>query len=152
LLVPWTDINGKPQTAPAFVSYPKDMPMNGQNPSMFEIYGGFDVGPQYLRYMANSASWMKRGGVSVDPVLPGDGGLGSGNYQEGLLTGIHNNVLAMAAIIEKLHEMGITSPEKTGVYGRSNGGMMVNHLLNSRPELFGAAVTESGVDSLFDSP
>jgi hypothetical protein len=152
VLVPWTDINGKPQTAPAFVSYPKDMPMNGQNPAMFEIYGGFDVGPQYDRFMANSASWLKRGGVSVDPVLPGDGGLGSANYQEGLLAGIHNNALAMAAIIEKLHEMGITSPEKTGIYGRSNGGMMVNHLLNSRPELFGAAVTESGVNSLFDSP
>jgi len=152
IMAPYTDINGQAQMAPAFVSYPKGMPMNGQNPAMFEIYGGFDVAPQYLRYMANSASWMQRGGVSVDPVLPGDGGLGSGNYQEGLQAGIRNNVLAMAAIIEKLHERGITSPDATGIYGRSNGGMVVNLLLNNRPELFGAAVTESGVNSLFDSP
>jgi len=152
LLVPYKDVNGNAQIVPAFVSRAKTMVNDGKNPALFEIYGGFDVGPQYLKYMANSASWLERGGVSVEPVLPGDGGLGSGNFQEGVLTGINNNVLAMTAIIEKLHELGITSPESTGVYGRSNGGMVVNVLLNNRPELFGAAVTESGVNSIFDSP
>lgn len=152
IMVPYNDIDGKAQTAPVFVSYPKDMQMNGANNALFEIYGGFDVAPQYLRYMANSAAWMKRGGVAVSPVLPGDGGLGLFNYQEGLQAGIQNNVNAMAAIVEKLHDMGITSPERSGIYGRSNGGMMVAMLLNERSDLFGAAVTESGVDSIIDSP
>ena len=151
LIVPYADKDGNMQTAPAFVSYPKNMVMDGNNRAMFEIYGGFDVAPQYLKFMANSASWLQRGGVSVDPVLPGDGGLGSGNFKAGTLEGIDNNVLAITAIVEKLHELGISSPETTGLYGRSNGGMVVNTVLNNRPKLFGAAVSESGVNSLFDS-
>jgi hypothetical protein len=152
LLVPYLDKNQNPQIAPAFVSYPKAMVKNGENLAISEIYGGFNVGPQYLKYMANSASWVEDAGVHVSPVLPGDGGLGDANYQEGLLKGISNNVLAMTAIVEKLHELGYTSPKYTGVYGRSNGGAEVALLLNTRPDLFGAAVTESPVTSFFDSP
>jgi prolyl oligopeptidase len=48
--------------------------------------------------------------------------------------------------------MGISSPQTTGVYGRSYGGLDVNMMLNKRPELFGAAVSESGVNSIIDSP
>lgn len=150
--VPYTDMDGNAQEVPIYISHAKDMALNGQNRTLLEIYGGFDVAPQYLRYMPNSASWLQRGGVTVDPVLPGDGGLGSANYKEGLLAGIENNTLALAAIVQKLHEMGIASPETTAVYGRSNGGMVVNSVVNDLPELFGAAVSESGVNSLFDSP
>jgi hypothetical protein len=152
LLVPYKDINGNDQVAPVFVSRAKAMANNGQNPALAEIYGGFDVAPQYLKFMANSASWMEDGGIHVSPVLPGDGGLGKGNFQEGVLNGINNNVLAMTAIIEKLHELGYTSPDYTAVYGRSNGGAVVCILLNKRPDLFGAAVSESPVTSFFDSP
>jgi prolyl oligopeptidase len=152
IIANYNDVEGKPQTVPAFVSRPKTMASDGQSLSYYKIYGGFDVGPQYVGYSPSTASWLMNGGLAVDPVLPGDGGLGSGNYQEGLGAGISNTDLALAAIIQKLHDMGYTSPEKTGIYGRSNGGMAVNNMLNQRPNLIGAAVTESGVNSLFDSP
>jgi hypothetical protein len=152
LLVPYTDIAGKSQTVAAFVSYPKDLVKDGTNLALMEIYGGFDVAPQYLRYMANSASWLTDGRVKIDPLLPGDGGRGSSNYKEALLAGMENDVLAAAAIVERVHQMGISSPQTTGVYGRSYGGLDVNMMLNKRPELFGAAVSESGVNSIIDSP
>jgi hypothetical protein len=152
LLVPYKDEDGNAQIVPAFVSHARAMATDGNNPALAEIYGGFNVGPQYLKYMANSASWLERGGVHVSPVLPGDGGLGSVNYQAGNLKGVTNDVLAMTAITEKLHELGYTAPELTGVYGRSDGGLKVGMLLNSRPDLYGAAVSESPVTSVFDSP
>lgn len=58
----------------------------------------------------------------------------------------------MDAIIAKMHELGFSSPGTDGVYGRSNGGEGVGLLLNARPKMFGAAVTESGVHSIIDSP
>jgi hypothetical protein len=153
IMVPYADVEGKMQNAPVYVSHSKSMALNGQNPAMFKIYGGFDVGPQYIGYSLSTASWLEgHGGVAVDPVLPGDGGLGKGNYQEGVGAGMENVNLALTAIIEKLHDMGISSPEKTGIYGRSDGGRAVNTFLNRRPELIGAAVSESGVNSIFDSP
>jgi hypothetical protein len=152
LIVPYTDVDGNPQTVPAIVSRPKAMATDGKSLSYFKVYGGFDVGPQYVGYSPSTASWLMNGGVAVDPVLPGDGGLGSGNYQEGLGKGIENTDLALTAIIQKLHDLGYTSPETTGIYGRSNGGMVVNNMLNKRPTMIGAAVSESGVNSLFDSP
>ncbi|MHB2017627.1 MAG: prolyl oligopeptidase family serine peptidase [Candidatus Xenobia bacterium] len=152
LEVPFTDINGKSQTVPVFVSHAKDLALNGKNRALMSIYGGFDIAPQYLRYLPNEAAWLARGGITVDPVLPGDGGLGSTNYQEGLLQGIQNTDLALAAISKKLQELGYSSPQTTGIYGRSNGGMIVGSVLNNYPNLFGAAVPESGVHSLFDSP
>lgn len=150
--VPYTDVNGQSQTVPVYISHAKDVPHNGQNRAVIPIYGGFDITPQYLQFMPNTAAWLTRGGVTVVPVLPGDGGEGAGNYDEGLLQGIENTDRAVAAVAQKVQELGYSSPQTTGLYGRSNGGMMVGTVLNNHGNLFGAAVAESGVMSLFDSP
>ena len=152
LMVPYTDREGHAQAVPVFVSHNKDVKLDGKNPAMLDIYGGFNIAPQWLKYYPHSAAWLARGGIVVDPILPGDGGLGEDNYQAGKDAGIENTRLAIEAAVKKIQDMGLTSPEMTGIYGRSNGGMVVNAVLNQRPDLFGAAVSESGVDSLFDSP
>jgi prolyl oligopeptidase len=44
------------------------------------------------------------------------------------------------AAAEHLIAAGYTSPQHLGIYGRSNGGLLVTACLVQRPELFGAAV------------
>jgi prolyl oligopeptidase len=152
VMVPYTDISGKTQNVPVFISHAKNTPLNGQNRALMSIYGGFNIAPQYQGYMPSTAAWLDRGGIVVNPVLPGDSGLGDGNYNEGLQQGIENTDRAIAAVAQKVQSMGYSSPQTTGIYGRSNGGMIVGTVLNNHPDLFGAAVPESGVLSLFDSP
>ena len=41
---------------------------------------------------------------------------------------------------EDLTDTGVTAPAKLGIYGGSNGGLLVGALLTQRPELFGAVV------------
>ena len=42
------------------------------------------------------------------------------------------------AISEDLIETGVTSPEKLGVIGRSNGGLLMGAVMTQRPELYAA--------------
>ena len=151
LMVPYTDIGGKEQNVPVYVSHRNDLPLDHKNPALTQIYGGFNIAPEWTGYYPSSANWLQRGGVVIDPVLPGDGGRGTGNFQAGMGPGIENTERALTAAIKKVQDMGLASPETTGIYGRSNGGMVVNTLLNKNPEVLGAAVSESGVDSLFDN-
>jgi prolyl oligopeptidase PreP (S9A serine peptidase family) len=151
LMVPYTDIDGKEQNVPVYVSHRKDLPLDRKNPALTQIYGGFNIAPEWIGYYPSSATWLQRGGVIIDPVLPGDGGRGTGNFQAGMGAGIENTERALTAAIKKVQDMGLASPETTGIYGRSNGGMVVNTLINRNPEVLGAAVSESGVDSLFDN-
>jgi len=49
------------------------------------------------------------------------------------------------AAAEYLIEQGITSSEHLGIYGRSNGGLLVGAVANQRPDLFSAALPAVGV-------
>lgn len=150
--VSYFDKSGNPQKLPVFVSHRRDMKLDGKNPTLLEIYGGLNLVPQWLRYYPHAASWLEQGGVIVNPILPGDGGLGTDNYKLGLAEGIENTRLATIAAVTKLHDMRVSTPETTGIYAQSYGGMIANTVLNARPDLFGAAATDSSINSLFDNP
>ena len=48
-----------------------------------------------------------------------------------------------AAVARDLQTRGITSPRRTGIYGRSNGGVLTSVAMTQHPELINAAVIES---------
>jgi prolyl oligopeptidase len=147
----YTDRDGNRQEAPMYVSHRKDMKYDGNNPTKVEVYGGFDAPPN-LSFSSASAEWIERGGVLVRPVLPGDGGRGYNNYELGAGENRENTYRAAESAIKQLQDSGISRPETTGITGASNGGTTVGVILNRHPELVGAAVAESGVYSIFDSP
>ncbi len=152
VVVPWQDIDGKAQEMPVYVSHNKTMKLDGNNNALAEVYGGFDVAPYWPQFYPETANWLEQGGVTIAPVLPGDGGRGLANYELGIGARKQNTYLATIAMVEQLQKMGFTSPARTGIYGVSNGGTGVNTVLNMRPDLFGAASSESAVNSVIDSP
>ncbi|MBA4803710.1 MAG: S9 family peptidase [Brevundimonas sp.] len=128
---------------PYFVTRPRDLPMDGTAPTILFGYGGFQVSfpPAYKPEMGKL--WLENGGVFVQANIRGGGEFGPEWHQSVLK---ENRQLAFddfAAVARDLHARGVTSPEHTGIYGRSNGGVLTSVSITQHPELFNAAVIES---------
>lgn len=128
---------------PYFVTRPRDMAMDGTAPTILFGYGGFQVSfpPAYKPEMGKL--WLENGGVFVQANIRGGGEFGPSWHQSVLK---ENRQLAFddfAAVAADLHRRGISSPRRTGIYGRSNGGVLTSVTMTQHPELINAAVIES---------
>lgn len=128
---------------PYFVVMPRALAMDGSAPTIIYGYGGFQVSkpPAYIPEMGRL--WLENGGVYVNANIRGGGEFGPTWHQSVLK---ENRQLAFddyAAVARDLHARGITSPRRTGIYGRSNGGVLTSVAMTQHPELINAAVIES---------
>ena len=128
---------------PYFVTRPRDMAMDGSAPTILFGYGGFQISfpPAYKPEMGKL--WLENGGVFVQANIRGGGEFGP-EWHQSVLN--ENRQLAFddfAAVAADLHRRGISSPRRTGIYGRSNGGVLTSVSITQHPELFNAAVIES---------
>ena len=128
---------------PYFVTRPRDMTMDGSAPTILFGYGGFQISfpPAYKPEMGKL--WLENGGVFVQANIRGGGEFGPEWHQSALN---ENRQLAFddfAAVAAELHRRGISSPRRTGIYGRSNGGVLTSVTMTQHPELINAAVIES---------
>lgn len=126
---------------PYFVVMRADLPLEGRNPAILSGYGGFEVS-QVPGYNATlGAAWLERGGVWVLANLRGGGEFGPAWRQVAQREGrqkVHDDFIAVA---EDLVRRRITSPAHLGIYGGSQGGLLVGAAFTQRPDLFGAVVS-----------
>ncbi len=125
---------------PYFVIHPADMPLDGSNPTLLYGYGGFQISlnPSYSGTVGKL--WLENGGVYVIANIRGGGEFGPKWHQAGLKTNrqiIYDDFIAVA---EDLIARGITSSERLGISGGSNGGLLVGAAYTQRPDLFNAVV------------
>ncbi|MGZ9114032.1 MAG: prolyl oligopeptidase family serine peptidase [Brevundimonas sp.] len=128
---------------PYFVIRPKDLVMDGHAPTIIYGYGGFQVSkpPIYIPEMGKL--WLENGGVYVNANIRGGGEFGPAWHQSVLKEHRQLAFDDYAAVARDLQTRGITSPRRTGVYGRSNGGVLTSVAVTQHPELINAAVIES---------
>ncbi|MDP8915706.1 MAG: prolyl oligopeptidase family serine peptidase [Pseudomonadota bacterium] len=127
---------------PYFVTRPKSLPAAGA-PTLLFGYGGFAVAkpPVYIPEMGKL--WLENGGVYVNANIRGGGEFGP-NWHQSVLKGARQGAFDdFLAVAEDLIRRGITTPDRLGIYGRSNGGVLTSVSITQRPELFDAAVIES---------
>jgi len=128
---------------PYFVVRPRDLAMDGSAPTILFGYGGFQVSfpPAYKPEMGKL--WLENGGVFVQANIRGGGEFGPEWHQAALNENRQRAFDDFAAVAADLHARGITSPRHTGIYGRSNGGVLTSVTMTQHPELINAAVIES---------
>lgn len=127
---------------PYFVVHRKGMAHDGSNPTLVYGYGGFQVSQTPGYSGAVGKLWLEQGGVYVTANIRGGGEFGPAWHQAGLKTKrqvVYDDFIAVA---EDLIAHGITSKEKLGAMGGSNGGLLMGVMYTQRPDLFKAIVSQ----------
>lgn len=129
---------------PMFIAHRADIEPDGATPTLLYGYGGFNISLT-PSFSVPRLAWMEAGGVFALANLRGGGEYGRDWHQAGTRTNKQNVFDDFIAAAEYLIDAGITSSEHLGIYGRSNGGLMVGAVTNQSPELFAAALPAVGV-------
>jgi len=127
---------------PYFLVRPKNLAFDGNTPTLLYGYGGFEISltPGYSGGIGKG--WLERGGVYVIANIRGGGEYGPGWHQAALKANRHKAYEDFAAVARDLIARKITSPQRLGIRGGSNGGLLMGNMLTRYPELFGAIVIQ----------
>lgn len=87
---------------------------------------------------ADPAASHRRGGVYVVANIRGGGEYGPSWHRAALQENRHRAYEDFAAVAKDLISRGVTSRERLGCVGGSNGGLLVGNMLTRYPDLFGA--------------
>ncbi|MCC9198367.1 prolyl oligopeptidase family serine peptidase [Arthrobacter sp. zg-Y820] len=133
---------------PYFQVGPKDLVLDGGNPTLLNGYGGFEqaltptysgvVGRGWLERSFTDDGGAQRSGVYVLANIRGGGEYGPDWHRAALQENRHRAYEDFAAVAQDLTDRGVTSRQHLGCTGRSNGGLLVGNMLTTYPHLFGA--------------
>ncbi|MFK7888033.1 MAG: prolyl oligopeptidase family protein [Gammaproteobacteria bacterium] len=132
---------------PYFVMGKASVLARGDAPTIQYGYGGFQASivPNYYadpgrpQHGALAGKlWVSRGGVMVLSNIRGGGEYGPTWHQAALKANRQRAFDDFFAIGEALIESGLTSADKLGAIGRSNGGLLMGAAMIQRPELYAA--------------
>ena len=127
---------------PYFVTRPKSMQLDGNNPTLLYGYGGYQVSllPGYSGVLGKL--WLEDGGVYVVANTRGGGEFGPAWHQAALGPNRQRAHEDFIAVAQDLIARGITSPRRLGIMGGSQGGLFMGVAMTQHPELFNAAVIQ----------
>ena len=111
-------------------------------PTLLTGYGGFEVSltPSYSGMIGRG--WIARGGTYVVANIRGGGEYGPSWHTQAIKAERYRVYEDFAAVAADLAGRGITTPDRLGIQGGSNGGLLMGVMLTRYPELFGAIVSQ----------
>jgi len=126
---------------PMFIVSKKGLVKNGQNPTLLTGYGGFNISmsPVFNRSMY---LWMEHGGVYAVANLRGGNEFGEDWHRAGMLEKKQNVFDDFIAAAEYLVSEKYTDKNHLGIYGGSNGGLLMGAMIVQRPDLFRAVLCQ----------
>lgn len=127
---------------PYFIVHRKDMKKDGSTPTIMTAYGGFEV-PMTPSYAAITGKlWLERGNSFVLANIRGGGEFGPAWHEAGLKTKRQIVYDDFAAVAKDIFARKLSSPAKFGIYGGSNGGLLMGVEFNQHPDLWNAVTIQ----------
>ncbi|RBP67969.1 prolyl oligopeptidase [Brevibacterium sanguinis] len=129
---------------PYFQISAADLVLDGDNPTLLDGYGGFEVSrtPAYSPIVG--IGWLSRRttagrhGVYVLANIRGGGEYGPAWHTSAMRENRMRAYEDFAAVARDLTARGVARPERLACAGGSNGGLLVGNMLTQYPELFAA--------------
>src|SRR5712664_1617096 len=126
---------------PISIVYRRGLEHHGANPALLNGYGACELSRDPMFDPAR-LSLLDRGLVFAIAHVRGGGEMGRGGYEEGRFLHKTNTFTDFIACAERLVKLGLTTPERLAIRGRSAGGLLIGAVLNMRPDLFACAVAQ----------
>ncbi|XZE19459.1 prolyl oligopeptidase family serine peptidase [Pirellulaceae bacterium SH449] len=127
---------------PYFMVAKESVSLDGNNPTLLYGYGGFEISLQPSYNATVGRAWTTQGGVYVVANIRGGGEYGPSWHQAALKENRHRAYEDFAAVAKDLFARKVTSAEKLGIQGGSNGGLLVGNMTTLYPDLFKAVVCQ----------
>ncbi len=105
-------------------------------------YGGFEVSETPFYMSAVGKAWLEKGGAYAVANIRGGGEFGPKWHQAALKEKRQTAFDDFVAVAEDLIKRGITTSQKLGIRGGSNGGLLTGAVFVQRPDLFNAVVCQ----------
>jgi prolyl oligopeptidase len=125
---------------PYFVVRPADA--DGASPTILYGYGGFENSLNPWYWTSAGRSWLPQGGAYAVANIRGGGEFGPAWHEAALKTNRQRAYDDFIAVAEDMIARGLTAPDRLGIMGGSNGGLLVGAVAVQRPELFKAVVCQ----------
>ncbi len=123
---------------PYFVIGRESVMEAGNAPTIQYGYGGFEI-PVTPGYSGTIGKlWYEKGGLYVIANIRGGGEFGPRWHQAALKENRQRAYDDFFAVSEALIRRGLTTPERLGAYGGSNGGLLMGVAMTQRPDLYEA--------------
>ncbi len=115
---------------------------NPDGPTLLYGYGGYEISltPGYSGTIGRA--WLARGGTYVVANIRGGGEYGARWHQTAMKANRVRVYEDFVAVAKDLVARGIATPERLGIQGGSNGGLLMGVMLTRHPELFGAVLAQ----------
>jgi len=127
---------------PYFVVHARDTRLDGSTPTLMTAYGGFQASMTPSYAAITGKLWLERGGAYVLANIRGGGEFGPAWHDAGRKTKRQVIYDDFAAVARDLFARKLTSPAKLGIYGGSNGGLLMGVEFNQHPDLWKAVAIQ----------
>jgi len=132
---------------PLSIIYPKNMKLDGSNPTLLEGYGAYGY-PSFPFFESTRLAWYERGGVYAVCHVRGGGEYGEEWHLAGKEATKPNTWRDFIACAQYLIDNKYTSPAHLAGEGGSAGGILIGRTITERPDLFGAAIDIVGCSDM----
>ena len=129
---------------PVTVIFPRTYTPGTPHPCVVTGYGGFGICLE-PRFHPERKVLVERGFIVAIAHIRGGGEMGSTWHREGRMHLKQNVFDDFAGVLDHLVEGGFTTPDRLGIFGASNGGILMGAMINQFPDKMAAVLSTVGV-------
>lgn len=126
---------------PISLVYKKDLQRDGRRPMLLQAYGSYGY-PHPVAFTSARLSLIDRGVLYAIAHIRGGGEMGKEWHDQGKMMNKKNTFTDFIACAEHLVNEKYTSKDRLVITGGSAGGLLMGAVVNMRPDLFKAVVSQ----------